>query len=101
MDSVDNISRTVDGILKNIYDNRVASSVLGLFLVLYAGLAAPKLPRSVSKHFGNKMVKTAVLFLVAYLSSKNVALALLIAVSFMVSVQTFAKQEADDSFVQN
>ena len=77
MNTVDEISRKVSGVLETVYSNKIANALLGLFLVLYAGLAAPKLPRSVAKLFGNKIFKVVILFLVAYMSSRNTSVAII------------------------
>jgi hypothetical protein len=83
----------------SVLDNNVVSSVLGLFLVLYAGLAAPKLPRSVANLFDNTVFRVLVLFLVAYMSSKNKSVALIAAVGIVVSFQTLNRHKINDKIV--
>ena len=100
MDTVDNISRSLDSVLKSIYSNKVASAVIGLFLVLYAGLAAPKLPRSISKLFGNKVIKIVILFFVAYMSSRNTSISIIAAVALAVSIQTLSRHESTKKVIQ-
>ena len=60
MDTVNDLSRQVDSFLKSVYSNKTANAVIGLFLVLYASLAAPKLPKSVAQIFGNKIFKNGI-----------------------------------------
>lgn len=94
MDTVNDFSRSVDNFLKNVYSNKTANAVIGLFLVLYAGLAAPKLPRSVAKIFGNPVFKFVFLFLIAYMSSRNISVAIIASVALAISMQTFSYHQA-------
>lgn len=84
----------------SVLDNQVVSSVLGLFLVLYASLAAPKLPRSIANLFDNTGFKVLILFLIAYISSKNKSVALIAAVGIVVSLQTLNRHKVNDKIVQ-
>lgn len=94
MDTVNDFSRSVDNFLKNVYSNKTANAVIGLFLVLYAGLAAPKLPSSVAKIFGNPVFKFVFLFLIAYLASRNMSIAIITSVALAISMQTFSYHQA-------
>jgi len=96
MDTVNNISRSLNSVLENVYNNKVANAVIGLFLVLYAGLAAPKLPKSIAKIFGNKIVKLVILFLVAFMASKNTSVAIIAAVALTISLQTLSYHETSN-----
>ena len=100
MDIVENISATVNSSLEGIYSNKTASAVIGLFLVLYAGLAAPKLPKSVAKLFGNSAFRLVILFLVAYMSSRNTSIAIIATVALVVSMQTLSYHEANEKVHQ-
>merc|ERR1711871_894250 len=96
MDIVENLSRTVDNSLKAIYSDKTTSAVIGLFLVLYAGLAAPKLPKSVAKMFGYTAFRLVILFLVAYMSSRNTSIAIIATVALVVSMQTLSYHETKE-----
>ena len=51
-----NANQSINNFLDTkVYSNPVSSSVLSLFLVLYAGLAAPKLPKPLAELFGNEI----------------------------------------------
>jgi hypothetical protein len=84
----------------SVLDNQIVSSVLGLFLVLYAGLAAPKLPRKIAELFDNMVFRVVILFLVAYMSSKNKSVALIAAVGLMISFQTLNRHKINDKIVK-
>jgi len=100
MDIVENISATVNSSLEGIYSNKTTSAVIGLFLVLYAGLAAPKLPKSVAKLFGNSAFRLVILFLVAYMSSRNTSIAIIATVALVISMQTLSYHEANEKVHQ-
>ena len=95
---MDEFNRVVNEAL-SILDNQIVSSVLGLFLVLYAGLAAPKLPRSIARLFDNPVFRVIVLFLVAFMASKNKSVALIAAVGLVVSFQTLNRHKMNDQLV--
>ena len=95
---MDEFNRVVNEAL-SILDNQIVSSVLGLFLVLYAGLAAPKLPRSIARLFDNPVFRVIVLFLVAFMASKNKSVALIAAVGLVVSFQTLNRHKMNDQLI--
>lgn len=95
---MDEFNRVVNEAL-SILDNQIVSSVLGLFLVLYAGLAAPKLPRSIARLFDNPVFRVVVLFLVAFMASKNKSVALIAAVGLVVSFQTLNRHKMNDQLI--
>lgn len=72
---------------------RIISSLFGLFLVLYAGLAAPKLPKSMAKLFGKTWFKIIILTIIAFMATKDIASALIAVVALVVSMQTFKNHE--------
>jgi len=80
-----------------ILDNKYVMTFTRVFLVLYAGLVAPRLPAYVSKLFDNAAFKAIVLFTIAYTGVKDATIALLIAVGFTVSMVTLRKAESVDS----
>lgn len=72
-------------------DNDYVSAGLSLFLILYAGMAAPKLPAYVAKLFDNIFVQLLMFFLIVYISRKNPTVAIIAAVAVMVSLMTLNK----------
>ena len=87
------ITAPVDSLFKTLDSDKIISSVLSLFLVLYGGLAAPKLPNSIAKLFKNTIFRLLVLSLVVYMSSKDTSTSILIVVAFVISMQTLSYQE--------
>ena len=93
MDFIEKISYDIDGFLKPIFTDKISSSIISLILVLYAGLAAPKLPKSISKLFENKIFKLIVLVIIAYTASKDASIAIITAVALVLSMQTLSSYE--------
>ena len=84
----------------SILDNKYVSSALILFLILYAGLAAPQLPKRVAELFENDMFKLFIMFMIAYMSSKDITVALLVAIGFAISLQTLTKQKINSRLIR-
>lgn len=78
-------------------DNPYAKNILKVFLVLYAGLAAPRLPAFLAGLFNNALFRIVVLFLIAYLGLKDTSIALLSAVAFTLSIIFLKKAETTNS----
>lgn len=82
MDKIDNAIRDSLSFLDNEYVN----AGLSLFLILYAGMVAPKLPGYIVKAFDNYFVKLVMFFLIVYISRKDVTIAIISAVAVMVTL---------------
>lgn len=78
-------------------DDRRVSGTLKLFLVLYAGLVAPKMPVFLAKLMKNPAVKLVVMFLIVFTGIKDPVMSLLIAVGFIVSMMSLERLETVDS----
>jgi len=89
MELLQRLVSPVEELLQVVDNNKILNSVLSLFLVLYAGLAAPKLPKKVSMLFNESWFKMIVLMLVVYMSTKDVSLAIITAVALVLSIQTY------------
>jgi len=83
-----------------ILDNKYISAMIGLFLALYAGLAAPKLPKYITIYFDNPMFKLGVMFLIAYMATKDPPVAIIASVALLVSLQTLSSQKTTDKVVK-
>jgi hypothetical protein len=78
-------------------DNPYAKNIIKMLLVLYAGLAAPRLPSFLASLFNNAIFRIVVLFLIAYLGLKDPTIALLSAVAFTLSIIFLKKAETTNS----
>lgn len=94
MESVNQVSGYVNKTLNFINNNKVLSSVLAMFLVLYAAMAAPKLPKNVVKVFDNTLFKLGYMFLMAYIASKDPSVAIISAAALLITIQTLSSYEA-------
>ena len=83
--------------IKRIEINDVVKTILYLFLVLYASLVRPELPRFLETLFKNNLFKLFVFFLIAYLAEKekNYTLALLVALVFFVTMNYLTEREVE------
>ena len=62
--------------INNLFDNQTTVIVVSLVLAMYSGLAAPALPNSVILFFDSLLGKLLFIFLIGYLSSRNIQVAL-------------------------
>ena len=99
MEFVNDLGKRLDSVL----ENKTTSLVISLVLVLYAGLAAPALPNSVIKFFDTMLGQVIFLFLIGFLASRNVQVALMIAVAYVVTLHIANKRATEEyiNFLRN
>ena len=99
MEFVNDLGKRLDSVL----ENKTTSLVISLVLVLYAGLAAPALPNSVIKFFDTMLGKVIFLFLIGFMASRNVQVALMIAVAYVVTLHIANKRATEEyiNFLRN
>lgn len=85
--------RSLTTTIENLLSNEYTSTGIILFLVLYGGLAAPKLPSFISKLFSNPLFNLTIILSIAYIYKKNKSIALIATVVFIMSLQTLNKLE--------
>lgn len=68
-------------------DNEYVSAIIIVFLVVYASMAAPRLPESVAKLFEKDVFRFVVFFAVAYLAKQNATVAVVAALALLVTLQ--------------
>jgi hypothetical protein len=71
---------------------RVSTTVIGIFLVLFASLAAPKLPRKYTIYLENNYVRIGIFLLIAYLATIDIPTAIIAVVAVLISYQTLSQQ---------
>ncbi len=96
---MEQFDRVVNRYLSVLNNNEYVSAGLALFLVLYAGLAAPQLPESVARLFDNPFFKLLIFFLIAYSSKQNPTVAIIAAVGVMVSLMTLNRYKVNRGLV--
>lgn len=82
--------------VKSMFDNQTFTLVVSLILALYAGLAAPALPKSVIIFFDTIIGKLIFLFLIAYVASRNIQIALMIALGFLITLYLANKIDREE-----
>ena len=76
--------------LKN---NKIVSTVLIIFIILYITMAAPKLTHYAVSIFNNKYIKILFIFMIAYLACHDPIVSLIAAVAIFISLQTLRNYE--------
>lgn len=79
--------------VNQFFKNDYVSWGLKILLVLYAAIVAPQLNRQVSMIFDNIIVRLIIAVLIVFLSFYDVTLAILLAICFVVSIQTLNKHK--------
>ena len=97
MDISEEFNKQVNGVFTVIDSNRVLSTVLGLFIALYASLAAPILPRALTKFFKSTWFRLVFMFIIAYIATKDPSVAIISAVALLVTLQTLHAQETTNT----
>jgi hypothetical protein len=80
---------------KMLLDNKTLTIVLSILIVLYSALAAPALPNSVVLFFDTWYGKLLFMFLIAFVASHNVQVALVIAILFLILLNMATKLEVE------
>jgi len=78
--------------------NEFASNALRLVLLMYAGLAAPRLPMAIDRLFSHAAFRVGVLALVLWTSNNDPSLSFALAMLFVVSMNTIAGRKPFETF---
>jgi len=84
-DTRNNFDKTVSGYLEP-FNNEYIKAAVALFLILYAGIIAPKLPTHVLKFFDNFLVKIVVFFAIVWVSKKDPTVAIIASIAVLVTL---------------
>ena len=89
--------------MNNILNNNFVIGFVSLFLTLYATLIAPKLPNNVIQFFDTIIGKLFFLFLIAFFSSKNIQISIMIALAYTITLHIANKNNTEEyiDFVKN
>lgn len=98
MDSVKNISVTVEKNLDKILSNPYVMAILKITLALYAAQLAPKLPTGASSVFDNTFIKIIAVALISYMANKDFQLSIMLALIFVLGVNITSGRQAFESF---
>lgn len=84
---LDTVESTLDGVFSNIYVN----TSIKVFLVLYAALAAPRLPKIAYELFQNVLFRIVIAFLIILLATRDASMALLVAIAVIITLYSAAR----------
>ncbi len=82
---------------KSFVDNKYVTTYIYLFLILYASLAAPKLPHVFTKLFDYSIFRMLVIFGIGYLSSKDATAALLATIGIAITMYTLNLHKTNEA----
>jgi len=92
MNVVKNIGKGMDKLLKH----KNLRLVLILMVTIYSALLAPALPNSIIRFFDTVLGKLLFVFLIGFMASKNVQVALVIAIGFIVTLQIVERKKIEN-----
>jgi hypothetical protein len=77
--------------IKNTLDNVYVSGLVKIFIILYAALAAPMLPKWIARLFHQPAFQIVFFALIAYTATKDLSISLLLALAFFVSFHSYTR----------
>tara|TARA_Y100000385_G_scaffold234513_1_gene247824 strand:+ start:317 stop:931 length:615 start_codon:yes stop_codon:yes gene_type:complete len=88
----------IDVMLKNAFSNKYFSTSVSVVLALYAGALAPALPNKLIEIADTLLGKIIFVFLIGYLSTKNIQLSIMVAVAFAVTLTVVNKNRINEAY---
>jgi hypothetical protein len=85
-------------LFSRVLTNPYIMTLLKVTLILYASQIAPKLPSPVIAYFDNTFFKIIALILIGYISSKDIQLAIILSVIFVLGINVLSGRHALESF---
>lgn len=79
-------------------ENKYVNGILTLFIVLYASMIGPELPKVVKNMFSNTIFKMFILFLVIIMGSTDPKLAIIIAIAFVLTMDFLYVHDTKEAF---
>ena len=83
---------------KNVLNSPYFYGFLAMFLGLYGPRLSPKLPKSVTDLFENKVFRFVFLLLIVYMSNNNLQMALIITIAFLLLTSYSENQKVEEFF---
>lgn len=99
MEAIQATLQSADNILSVMYNNIYVSTAIKLFLGCYAFLAAPALPPFIASLFESTIFRILVISLVLLTRNYSPLVSLLVAVGFVISLQTLERYKAVSKIV--
>tara|TARA_B110000967_G_C18864431_1_gene551908 strand:+ start:602 stop:1192 length:591 start_codon:yes stop_codon:yes gene_type:complete len=86
--------------IENIMDNKFVLLIIALFIGLYGPRLSPRLPRYVRMLFNNALFRLLVLVLIIFLTNKNLEMALIISICFLLVMNLVNSLDVEEHFVK-
>ena len=90
----------VDKFYSSLHSNKIVSTILTTFLIVYGSMASPNLPGFIRKMFENKIFKILILSLVVYSSNKDPKFAIMMALIFTITLTFIDQKNFFEKFTQ-
>ena len=74
----------LNNVLKKLTDKPIYYGLIAIFLTIYGPRLHPKLPDGIRELFNNNIFRFAIITLIIYLSNRDLQLALIIALTFII-----------------
>lgn len=82
-----------------LFTNPIFYGLIAVFLGVYGPHLHPRLPDSIRRLFEQSWFRFAVILLVTFVSTKDLTLALLISIAFVLLLSTFHNQQVHETFM--
>jgi len=99
MTIIKNLGKHMNALLKHKH----LKLVLILMVTIYSALLAPALPNSIIRFFDTIPGKLLFIFLIGYTASKNIQVALIVAIGFVVTLQIVERKKIEKyiNYIEN
>ena len=94
MENIENVLQRTTG----VFENKTFVTVLSIVLAFYAGAVAPALPNNVIQFFDTIPGKILFMFMIGYVASQSIQIALMLSVAFVVTLTIANKNKIEESF---
>lgn len=79
---------------------QIVITMLAIVLVLFASIAAPKLPKFIAKYLENPLLRLVIFISIGYLATRNLATAIIATIAVLVSYQTLTVHNLTDNIIK-
>lgn len=97
-DNFNALTKSMNNSLSILHSNKNLNALVSLALLLYAALLAPALPNVVIQFFDTVPGKLIFVFVIAYISGKNIEFALILSVVFVLLLTLANQRRMEEGF---
>ena len=85
--------------INSLNNNYILNTIIAIFLVLFASLVAPKLPKSMARILDNMLIRFLIFTGIAFLATRDLVTAIIAVIAVMVSYQTLNVHKITDKVI--